>query len=1083
MISKTRKFILGCLASALVTQGLATEKELCFSFDDGNVSPVEKTGEAEWVSEGKCGGAYKFDGQKDLLKLNSSEGQYFAPGESFTVELWVKPLAADEKKLQTIISKTDPATKNRWQFHMYTNGRLGFSSGNKETLNINMLSPVDARGDWHHLAFVRDCGENMVRFYLDNKLVVEKNIPGNSEEQFNIDAPLVIGGLNQDTRMFEGLVDEIKFTKGVKKFTECPEAAQEYKPAPAVTETPDKDIASSWDQIDKYALTIVPCPKKFEASGKLIPLTGKWDFIAKSAGLQPGIDVINDKLKDASIEPLSVVKTSSSNRIVAGNYDDMAEYLAKIGNPQKPPRQGYVIDFYDDGPSTVCVIAGADADGTRYGCVTLSEMIKTGKTTELVQAKVTDWPDYKYRRGFSIHDTSLERLKNTIDTAFKAKFNMISGDGFYSFPEIMLKTAEQRKKVYNYAAERGIKIIIGGNMDVGPAPMPRNMNQYSQYYYPYKSNEGLIGHKGMAFTWSRDDLIKAKADLVAEFMHKTGASTMFFHAMDTGGRYNPENWASRTPMDIKRWGNDRAGADANLITLMYSRVKEENPEALFMAIVYPYGAEYLQYPDISEWLKKLSASIPEDIFICVREGMREDMKKWKDAIRQQRFIYHEPHPCSFGLMFTPTARYAATFFFDDRDFYFFCLGAKYQWPTILSAAEYSWNTKAPGWAWMQADYRTVPGTDSFPSELTERLLPRITSILYGPKAAANMADIYKQNLSYTIAGDLHQFSGTDQEAYFKAKYEASIKAVAWLKEAEKNISPEYAEAFSATKVCVKYARGLLEARYRYFLSRRLLAAEKYAEAENEIALAIKATEKLPKEDKYVKAVLTDLDIASAIKWRKERKEYLNSKGQTNISIGLYSLGPSKGIEEGFDGVPGIKIATFDDPKAQTLKNFNVIIFPASMDIGDTTEDWRENVKDFVKNGGGVIFSHNSIGRAAGSAFGKPLFPEICEVCTGQVSGKKSLEIVVEHKSTGDLRKGEKFEHEYNDHLILKPGKNANVIIKDSAGNPVMVAGEVGKGRVIYTGQIFGFNSKDVEKESTGKEWILLYNMVKWAAGK
>jgi len=70
-----------------------------------------------------------------------------------------------------------------------------------------------------------------------------------------------------------------------------------------------------------------------------------------------------------------------------------------------------------------------------------------------------------------------------------------------------------------------------------------------------------------------------------------------------------------------------------------------------------------------------------------------------------------------------------------------------------------------------------------------------------------------------------------------------------------------------------------------------------------------------------------------------------------------------------------------------------------------------------------------------------------------------------------------------DHLIVKPGPRATVVLKDRGGNAVMVTGGIGKGRVIYTGQIFGYSDAGRARESSGEEWKLLFNMCCWVAGK
>jgi hypothetical protein len=145
---------------------------------------------------------------------------------------------------------------------------------------------------------------------------------------------------------------------------------------------------------------------------------------------------------------------------------------------------------------------------------------------------------------------------------------------------------------------------------------------------------------------------------------------------------------------------------------------------------------------------------------------------------------------------------------------------------------------------------------------------------------------------------------------------------------------------------------------------------------------------------------------------------------------------------------------------------------------DTTEDWRGNVREFVKNGGGVLFSHNAVGRIPSSAFGKPLFPGICLGYDGQLVGKPTLEAIEAHPAVG-MEKGAQIQHEYNDHLYIKPGAEGKVLLNNDMGKPVMVAGSSGKGRAVYTGQIFGMNKKDEQKESKGDEWKLLYNSVVW----
>jgi Concanavalin A-like lectin/glucanases superfamily len=1062
--------LLICLLFVFVPN-LFAEKMITYSFDKKEIYK-------NWTGNGKFGGSLLFKGNK--ASIDKIPAFQFPSKQSFTIELWVKPTTQDTKAIQTILSQQQGKTS--WKFYLYTRGRLGFTAKINGKRNINVLSPENSINQWTHLAFVRDCKEGTVRYYFNKKLLYEKKAPSTSE-QFFIKQPVFIGCEPKGTNNFDGFVDEIKVSPYAKrKFIQGGQPVI-YKPFPPECESPDPLIATSWDEIEKAKLALVPCPKIFRLERESLKINSKeWTVIFNDPQIKAGVDEINSKLIELGNKTIALNEKIKKNKIIVGTFKSLKNYIPKIGNPQKPKRQGYVIGFYKERGEQNCIIAGTDMAGARYGCITLSMMFRRkGKHIELTKARVSDWPDYKYRMGFKVYGNNIEYGKKIIDKAFRLKYNMMATDGFYRTLKSMFKTVRQRQILCKYAADRGIKIVVGGRFNVGLAPYPKNMTGYTKHYYPYKTEKGLIGNRGDAYTWSRDDLIDKKGNLVVKFMKETQTNSFFFHAMDCGARSNPENWNYRTPMDKKRWSNDRAGADANLINRIFKKMKQENPEVMMLAIVYPYGARYLKYPEIKSWLKRLSSLIPERIFLCVREDTRENMKKWKNSNRQGRFIYHEPFPWSLRLMFATTGRYAKTFLFDDKDIYWFCISKDFQYPAIGVAAEYCWNTEAPGWRWQPENHRAITQLDSIPAEISKRLLPRICEIFWGKKAAKNMSKVYLQNLSCAMSANMSQFTGADPLAYFKVKYEAAQKALNWINKAGKEIKPSSKTVYEPVKRFVFNARYLIEAKYRYYLSRELLADEKYTAAEKEIEQAKKALSNLP-HSKYKKAVMKELDIAAAIKWHRIRNRNLKNEKRKEINIGVYSmnLGLYRGILDSFKRLPGIRISTFNDPTKTELKKFNVIIFPACKDMWDTAEDWQENVKEFVRNGGGVIFSHNAVGRIPSSAFGKPLFPKTCAGYDGQLVNKRILKASVAHPATG-LQKGEKFEHEYNDHLFIKPGAKGLILLINELGKPVTIVGDYGKGRVIYTGQIFGLNRKNEQKESRGKEWKILLNMVRWSS--
>lgn len=1074
---------------------------LCLSFDEldgqfvpdtsgsGTIACLGRNDTAEptdpfWTDLGKFRGALEFDGQDDVLTIADSAAHAFGPTQSFTIEMWVKPLTEDTQATCDLASKSS-AGAGYWAFRMQTRGRLGFAArggGGKRT--VSLLSAKNCLGSWHHIAFVRDRAEGMVRLFMDGELVTESRDRA-SPVQFNLRGPIILGG----PRHFRGVLDELTFTRSAKRhfpLKHPPSQSEqdelgEYRPAKAMVEPPEPRIAASWRELDAHDLAIVPAPKRILLTRESFPIDDTWTIVAAVPGVAPGVAEFNRRITELGGRAVHEAGNAPGNAIVVGTFDTLQAYLPRIGNPPRPPRQGYVIRFARHDGKALAVVAGSDVDGARYGCITLSMLLQPGPT--LPEASVDDWPDYKYRMGFNVRRAELARVRPAIDQAFRAKLNLVWGGGVYSTLEKMLASAEQRREVYEYAAERGIRVVIGNYFDVGPAPYPEDMAGHSVQCYPYKPEQGLIGHRGRAFTWSRDDLIDAKGDLVARFIRETGADVFYLHSMDTGHRDNPENWTHRTPMDRERWGNDRARADANLMGRIYAKMREASPDAMLFAVAYPYGASYLQYPDIRAWLATLSDMLPEDIYFCVREDTRENMVKWKESNRHGRFVYHAPYPSSMRLMFQTGGRYARTFYFDDRDVYWFLPSSdSLHWPHVWVAAEYAWNTKAPGWGWMPPDRGRMPVVDASPPEVDKVLLGCIARVIFGPAAAEAMRKVYAQKLSCRIASNLMSFTGAEPEPYFSAKAEAATRALTWVDTAKGTFSPSAEFLFPFVRSYVFNAKHLLASRFRYFQARRLLAGERYAAAQAAMAAARQELSRVSPEQYDAKRIAQDLDIAAAIKWRRERALFLRTVASPAppIRIALYAGGFYEGVQESLVDVPGMRLELMEDPTRDALRDCDVLFFAAAGDVRDTTEDWRENLRLFVENGGGAVFTHNSVGRYPSSALGKPVFPEICAGYGGRLVDRRTLCVSAQHSAAGDLEPARTLDHEYADHLEVNPGPHATVVLENAEGHPVMVVGRVGKGRVVYTGQIFGITRDNQRRESVGDEWKLLYHLVHWA---
>ena len=162
-----------------------------------------------------------------------------------------------------------------------------------------------------------------------------------------------------------------------------------------------------------------------------------------------------------------------------------------------------------------------------------------------------------------------------------------------------------------------------------------------------------------------------------------------------------------------------------------------------------------------------------------------------------------------------------------------------------------------------------------------------------------------------------------------------------------------------------------------------------------------------------------------------------------------------------------------------------MIFSATKYVGDTSEDWRTNIRNMVeKDGRGVIFSHNAVGRERLTNLGKPVFPEICAGFESRVADHRELIVEDDAVFRGFLKKGDKYREAYIDHMALLPGKSARVLLRDDTGKVVAVAGKVGKGYVIYTGEIFGVTGKkELLGEPALENWKMLYHLIRYASGQ
>ncbi|MBM4043979.1 MAG: hypothetical protein FJ279_02610 [Planctomycetes bacterium] len=212
------------------------------------------------------------------------------------------------------------------------------------------------------------------------------------------------------------------------------------------------------------------------------------------------------------------------------------------------------------------------------------------------------------------------------------------------------------------------------------------------------------------------------------------------------------------------------------------------------------------------------------------------------------------------------------------------------------------------------------------------------------------------------------------------------------------------------------------------------------------------------------------------------------KHQGVIKVAIYEPSKDGGSAIGekswmmtLEGVEGIEAKYVDDLSLSNLVNYDCLLYP-QCNSGRTVGryEFLEVLKRYVTEaGGGVLFSHNSVGFER-SQFGyETTFPQVGLGAEARLDSNKVI-VAAEHPITKGLAVGAEGTHSYYDHLTIKPGRRGVVILKDPTGGAVMVAGVQGKGRVIYDGTILlSQHTGPVKAEGFEREVFL--NAVRWLA--
>lgn len=136
------------------------------------------------------------------------------------------------------------------------------------------------------------------------------------------------------------------------------------------------------------------------------------------------------------------------------------------------------------------------------------------------------------------------------------------------------------------------------------------------------------------------------------------------------------------------------------------------------------------------------------------------------------------------------------------------------------------------------------------------------------------------------------------------------------------------------------------------------------------------------------------------------------------------------------------------------------------------------LRKYVEGGGGLLIGHDTGWFMASPFEGVAVrgYP------TRMVEAKRhvvntDLMTDIAHPALGDIPARTRFSTEFNDHMIFEPRSGGTVLVRNMFHDPVYVAGEVGEGRVIYSGSYYGYG-----RPLEGVERDVLENVLRWLAG-
>jgi len=745
-----------------------------------------------------------------------------------------------------------------------------------------------------------------------------------------------------------------------------------------------------------------------------------------------------------------------------------------------------------------------------------------------------------FHRGLRFWGGKTEDYHAGIRWMMHFKINLLSDYQYWLDPRQVSKSQRAfYKRMNDYALERGVYAMRGEDSTYVGCKLDKDRPEFKDWDCVGSAQS----KSGRYYCWSRDKLTRARAERHVELMKDCGFTVFFLHPIDGGGIVNPEMWSHRCDRCKKRFGDDRWKASAHQFNIWAEVLREKGLDVVFTSPIYPYSAGHVRYENSTdpkharlrknsvEYWQNLHKAMDPSVIPMIWMGSPEDVKRYREYFKGRPLCLYAHSIRVLSYFGTWHRQNKSNYTGDPRDI--FMLTGGFGGGGLLSlnqlcSCEFAWNTEAPGSELHDGIHYDVEKDHTEPKEIIEDWLPRACRATFGKAVGSRIAPVYQAAVlplyienpgeGIAVANKYRRRARagatdpgqTEGGAYIATAIVDSADRMARQVTATRKAWAALADAYPYIDTLDKYQRETFMWFYRRMPFWHLLAKARHAtklaaelnkagkrdaavqaietglrELEQDRAFAARILEQAGKKDDWRKTFATLRRRAGGV----DKKLELARRSLTvvfkarpvgkTVKVGLYGGYGKGGTKKYLQQFSNVEVSSIGNLSAATLEPLDCVLLFQTRALEE--RDYFETLASYVKDGGrGVLFQHDLCGFGRYPFGERTPFPEVSPYANGRKDLKK-VKAVLAHPALPGMKKGDVLEHMYYDHITPKPGPDATVVVADEKGNPVVVVGTAGKGKVIFDGNC-NINHADQSVALTGFNAVLAQGAIEWFTG-